>query len=198
MSDDLTPQDIEDLKAFGSEISTAANAPHEPRCIARAFASPLETDLRFTMQVWIDLEAIQSPILRGEAFEDAAQIEHAARAFAMDLRPTTVTPKEAAACLDAMRDAIADAFELSLKMSRPGESQTGDSDGFGTWLPIYACLVTQCRIDPEAALRMDVGRAFALISAFRHNDGYRVAGGTPYALRDVASETLNSQPSTLN
>ena len=68
-----------------------------------------------------------------------------------------------------------------------GAAAAPADDGFGAWAPIWACLVTQCGLDPERALAMRVDRAQVLIATHRRNQGWQVAG-TPYALRDLEQE----------
>jgi len=182
---ELSSEDIDDLKALGREVAERQRAPHEPHCVALAFATPIEGALRFTIQQWIDLEAIRSPLLRGEDFGDPEQLRLAGHIFGLSIDSETVTSDEADACVDAMRAVITDAFAMSLPMKPPGETDTADADGFGDWLLIYSCLVKECGIDPDAALHTEVARAFALIAGVRHNQGWRVAGGMRYALRDI-------------
>lgn len=181
---ELTEAEIADLRVWGEDLSQRVNALHEPRYVALAFASPLEGELRFTMQTWIDLEAVRSPLLRGENLTTREQVYFAGRAFGLEITENTVTAEEAGRCLEAMREAIEAGFAMSLKMNPPKGSELGDGQGFGNWLPIHACLVKECGLDPEAALRMNVGRAFALLAAVRHNQGWDV-GGKTYALRDA-------------
>jgi hypothetical protein len=111
-----------------------------------------------------------------------------------------------------LRAAVTEAFAMALPMRLPDSPQGGVDDGFGAWLPIFAALVTQCGLTPQAALALRVDRAFALLAAHRRNQGWEVAG-TPYALREVAEEPEGSsaeagpspsmsatadQPSTIN
>jgi hypothetical protein len=141
------------------------------------------------MQGWIDLEAIRSPLLRLELPDPPEAIEAAARAFALTI--DGLTPKEALLVAIAMRRATADAFAMALPMRRPGSTEDGGDDGFGSWLPLFAFLISDCRLDPVAARALRVDQAFALLAACRRNQGWECADAS-YAQRDVSEPLAES------
>lgn len=183
---------IEELKAESAELAKAAASRWEPLCVARQFARSEEPEFCFTMQGWVDLEAVRSPLLEGLLpQEDVA--EHLAAALAAFGLPRVAAgnmePAAAVEMLQAMRDEIIAGFAMAVKMSPiPGTPAPRKAlHGMGQWLPVYACLVTQCRLSPDEALNLRVGRAFALISGMRINEG-RDPEGASYAERDALAE----------
>lgn len=177
---------INDLRRLGEELAGALQSPWEPACVARAFSTPAEGELALTLQQWIDLDAIRSPLLEGLLPETAEQLEAAAEIFALAL--DDLDPDEAAAIGGAMLRACGSAFATALPM-RPPQAEAGSemADGFGTWLPMWAFLVSQCGLAPDAANGLRVDRAYALMAATRRNQGWHCAG-TPYAMRDAAEK----------
>lgn len=180
---------IDDLRRLGEELAGALHSPWEPACIARAFSTPAEGELALTMQQWIDLDAIRSPLLQGDLPKTAAQLEAAAEIFGLAL--DDLDPDEAAAIGGAMLRACGTAFATALPMRQPDSQLSTNnsqlSDGFGTWLAMWAFLVSQCGLAPDAACALRVDRAYALMAATRRNQGWECAG-TPYALRDAAEK----------
>lgn len=165
--------------------TAAPQSPWEPACIASTFASKssLELLLAFTMQTWIDLDAVRSPLLLGQEFATAGEFGAALAAFG---HPGAIQfeAEEAAVLTDEMQQAIALGFSTRLGMRQSGEER-GDATehGFGEWLPLYTFLIAECGISRDDARACPVGEAFALASARRHLQGWQCAG-TPYALRE--------------
>jgi hypothetical protein len=200
----MTPKEENDLRALGNELAEALQSPREPSCVARAFATPAPGTIALTMQGWIDLEAIHSPLLRLELPEPPDALEAAARIFALTIRG--LTPKEALLVARAMRRATAEAFATALPMRRPGDTDGGGDDGFGAWLPLFAFLILECGLDPASAHASRVDQAFALLAACRRNQGWACVEAS-YAQRDVieanattpgpvsAAESMNSEES---
>lgn len=185
----MTEQEERDLRELGNDVSAALQSPWEPGAIVRAFASR-GLGLSFTMQVWIDLEAVRSPLLLGELPANREQTEEAFRAFGLDLGEA----EEAVLVCDAMQRAIAEAWAAALEM-KPAEPQPAaidEHDGFGRWAPLFAGLVTQCGLGRAEALQTEVGQAFILLATERRNRGWHAAG-TPYALRDVDGVELSTE-----
>jgi hypothetical protein len=188
----MNDEELKDLRELGQEVAGAMQSPWEPACVAKAFASQ---DSRFsiagnsrlvlTMQVWMDLSAIHSPILLGELPGTGEELEGAAEAFGASAQD--LSPAEAMDLACAMRRCVGEAFAMQLPMKRPGAVDDGQEGGFGEWLPIYACLVTEIGIPRGEARAMDVREVFALIAAMRWNQGWSVAG-EPYALRESGVE----------
>ena len=183
----LTPEEnaaLDELNGLSTEMAETLQSPWEPACVARAFRTPREGDLVFTMQGWIDLDALRSVLLCGGLPATLDDLRAAAAVFGLDVE--ALTPEEGADVARAMRRAVEDAFAMSLQMAQPhAEPGAEEPDGFGAWLPLFACLVTQCGLGPEDALALPVGRAYALVAAHRRNQGWRAAG-TEYALRELA------------
>jgi hypothetical protein len=186
----MTPDEEQQLRELGSDLAGAQESAREPMCVARAFATPQAGTIALTMQSWIDLEAIRSPLLRLEAPAEAEALECAARVFALSLGG--MSPEEAAHVWRAMRRAVTSAFELALPMHRPGAPARAGHDGFGAWLPLLAFLIVECGIDPISARKMRVDHAFALLAACRRNQGWECAA-TSYAERDALSEKTEPQ-----
>lgn len=177
----MTEAEEQALHELGSEVAAALHSPWEPRCVARAFASG--APLALTMQQWIDLDHARSPLLQDALPATAEELTVAAEIFALDV--AEFSPQEAADVAELMLRAVRAAFALALPMRDPGaEKVATEDDGFGTWLPLWAALVTQCGLAPDAALALRVDRAYALLTAHRRNQGWEPAG-EPYALRDL-------------
>ena len=182
MSED---EEIATLQALSQEAEAALHSLWEPRCLARAFATPPAGAVAFTMQAWIDLEAIRSPLLHGAL---PGLEELAATATCFGLPVDELSGADAVLVALALRRAVAAGFALALPMQHPDPEQRApdaEPDGFGAWLPLFACLVVQCGLAPRDARALPVGEAYALTAALRRNAGWE-ATGTLYALRDVA------------
>jgi hypothetical protein len=178
----MTLEEENDLRALGDEMAGALQSPWEPWCVARAFATPAPGTIALTMQGWIDLEAIRSPLLRLELPDHPQELEAAAHTFKMSI--AALSPTDAMALALIMRRAVAAAFALALPMHPPGSSEGRARDGFGAWLPLFAFLVAECGLDLAGALAARVDHAFALLAACRRNQGWE-GGGLSYAERDV-------------
>jgi hypothetical protein len=178
----MTEAEENDLRSLGEDLTGGAQNPAEPLCVARAFATSQPGSIALTMQGWIDLEAIRSPLLRLELPDPPDALEAAARAFALTI--DGLTPKEALLVATAMRRAAAEAFAMALPMRLPGGTESGGDDGFGAWLPLFAFLISECGLDPASARALRVDQAFALLAACRRNQGWTCAG-VSYAQRDV-------------
>lgn len=175
----MTEAETQQLHELSAELSAAELSPWQPRTISRAFTRRGLGEVRFTMQVWIDLDAAQSPLLLGDLPENLAQTTDAFDAFELDLGE----PEEAVLICEAMQRAIADAFAAALPM-RPEKSAADEDDGFGDWAPMLATVIAQLGLSRSEALATDVAQAFILIAAHRRNQGWSVAG-VPYRLRDL-------------
>lgn len=193
-------QDLQDLHELQAELAATERAPWEPRCVARAFRGAADPFI-FTMQAWIDLEAAESPILRGRLPEiddtsdaplDALLRDYRAAFAAFGHHATTpenCTPEELLSLGRQMIRAVAQGFEMQVKLARP-DGTTGSrqsDDGMGAWLPIFACLVGQLGLAPGEARALPVAQAFAFLAAHRVNTGWHVIA-EPYALREVAPD----------
>lgn len=181
----MTPEEKAQLLEMGQDLTDAQTSPWEPLCLARAFATPADGTLVLTMQRWIDLEALRSPVLQGgfpETIEDCAD---AAAVF--DLSLDGLSADDCARVGQAIARACVNAFAMALKMEHPeGSASLKGDDGFGTWLPLWSFLVGECRMSPGDANALRVEQAYALLAGKRRNDGWIVAG-TPYAMRDVSA-----------
>lgn len=182
---ELTPEidrQLDELNELSKNAAGALQSAWEPRCIARAFASPLAGSLALTMQGWIDLEAVRSPLLAGRDPETTADLAVAFAAFGLDYEDTP--PEEAVLIVGAMKRAIGEAFAAPLPMRQPEAQPPREDGGFGSFAPVLACLVFQAGMAPRIALNLDVAQAFILIATHRYNQGWEVAG-EPYAVRDL-------------
>ena len=188
----MTEAEEQQLRELGEALSGAEQSAGEPLCIARAFATARAGTIALTMQGWIDLEAMRSPLLRLETPGEAEDLESAARIFSLSLEG--MSPERASHAWRAMRRAVTEAFALAMPMLRPGSAVLGVRDGFGAWLPLLAFLVAECGIDPLAARNVRVGHAFALLAACRRNQGWECAGES-YAQRDVLNATTDRKKS---
>ena len=178
----MSAEEEQELRALSEEIANVSSSRWEPRCIARTFASRLEGHVVFTMQAWIDLEAIRSPILTDDDFTDPEQITHAGAAFDLIINEK-VPAHEAVLLIESMREAISAAFSMSLPMRHPDMKAEAPSDGFGGWLPLMAFLEAECGKSRAEARSYPVGEALALMATTRRNQGWREAG-QPYAQRE--------------
>lgn len=182
-------QEIAELRALGIEIATSMQSDRQPRCVVRAFARPEESIFVLTMQGWLDLDAIDSPILLGLAPEGddiPERIQAALVAFGhppIDVQE--LGPESGAVFVQRMLSAVSLAFSCCLKMQEPGAALgTSPSDGFGTWLPVYTRLIADCHMSRAEARACPVVEAFALIATMLRNKGWR-EDGEPYAMREV-------------
>lgn len=200
----MTEVEEQQLRELGEDLAGAQQSPWEPGTIARAWATPAANALALTMQGWIDLSAIRSPILLGEAPSGREEILQTARAFGLNYAET-LSGAEAAHLVNALLRAVDEAFAAALPMrpEQPTVGSNADADGFGTWMLISAALITQCGLEPFAALALRVDQAFTLLAAHRRNQGWEVAG-VSYALKDAEGRGSKDQggdaagPSTLD
>jgi hypothetical protein len=190
----MTNPEDKALLEMSAELTAAKASPWEPRCIAHAFARQDAQPIDFTMQAWIELEAMRSPLLQGELPEDLEDLEDALNAVGQSAKDL-----DSAQAIDvghAVIVVISEAFAMALPMKEPGAEtqETEGPDGFGTWLPIFACLVTQCGLSPADARALRVAEAYALIAAHRRNQGWNEAG-QPYngraSILDAGEEAAN-------
>lgn len=182
----ISAEDEAELLEVSRELAASLQSPWQPRCIAAAFATPTLHSRHLTMQQWIDLDAIRSPFLLGEIPQDVDEFLAAAQIFALNVSERT-PPQDIAVLQQVILRACREAFALALPMQPPGRSEGGEDAGFGDWLPIYTCLVTECGLSPTEVMAHRVDRALATIATKRHNEGWKV-GGQPYALRDLNEE----------
>ena len=181
----MTETEEKNLRSLAADLAGAEQSAWQPRCIARAFATPPEGAPVFTLQTWIDLDASSSPLLEGRLPETEEDLHTAIDAFRCG--PIDLSAGEAVGLGLMMREAIDKAFSLSLPMTPPNDNGGGTlslSAGFGDWLPIYALLVAQLGLSRADARATPVGEAFALLSAVTRNRGWTPAAAT-YAQRDV-------------
>ncbi len=179
----MTAEETEQLQALGRDLAGATHSAWQPRCIARAFATPTAGNVAFTMQAWIDLDAIKSPLLRGELPENADQLIATALAFGLNL--DELEPDEFIDVARGLLRAIQTAFAAALRMDPPQESDEDTSaDGFGDWAPLLSFLICEAGLGRSGALTTPVDQAFILLATARRNQGWRVAG-TPYAMREA-------------
>lgn len=179
----MTEAEEQQLRALGADLAGANQSPWEPRCVALAFASTRPGNpLVLTMQTWIDLDAIRSPLLVRGAFASVEQLADSAAIFG--LKVMNLSPEKAVDVTVTMRAAVENAFAMALPMQRRGAVMNAGPDGFGSWLPLRAFLEVECGKSRAEAAEYPVGEAFALMAAARRNEGWEPKGET-YAQRDV-------------
>lgn len=181
----MTPETQADLQQFNAEIAGAMNSPWEPGCLVRAFASPGVGDVVFTMQAWIDLERLRSPLLHGALPATVEEFAASAAVFGCDVEP--LDAQEIFDLGHAFRRAIAEGFGMNLPMTPPRGGEAA-AEGFGAFLPLLEALIGECGLSRTEALATPVGQGFALLAARRRREGWSVAGQV-YALREVLNET---------
>lgn len=179
----MTEAEEQKLRALSADLFAAETGVWQPRCIARAMASPAAGTPVFTMQTWIDLDAANSPLLEGRLPEAPEQISDAVDAFRCG--PVDLSAEEAVGLMLMMHEVIEEGFAMRLPMNQPGDDAGGAlSGGFGDWLPIYAALIAQLGLSRADARSIPVGEAFALLATDKRNRGWQPSAAT-YAQRDV-------------
>ncbi|HEX8313003.1 MAG TPA: hypothetical protein VF614_16885 [Chthoniobacteraceae bacterium] len=175
---------LEDLYALSREIAEQEQSPWEPRCVSAMFSTVRQKRFRFTMQAWIDLDAIRSPLLDGAIPRKLEEIDEALSIFGFEVREE-LEADEYIALSEEMLEVVNQGFAMSLGMRDPNEKESSSArpEHFGNWLPLVACMVTQFKIPYETVLKMKVGEALALVACSRHNQGWE-SEGTPYKLRE--------------
>jgi hypothetical protein len=161
----------------------------EPEVIAHAFART-QHQFVLTMQGWIDLSAVKSPILIEEHCETVEEINAALAAFGWPVRATSMEPEEELACEELMIAAVRRGFAAALPMSEPGATGSPGERKFGTWITVLAALVKRLGMGLAEAMQMPVEQAYMLVAAERWNEGWETSG-VPYSLRG-GSSTLSS------
>lgn len=181
----MTAAEEQELREECNALAQAEQSPWEPRCVARAFMSVTPGALVLTMQQWIDLEAVKSPLLLGRWPEndDAGIAQRSAAVDAFGLGQLVLEWEEADELWQAMLDAVQEAFAMNIKMRAPGASGLGAATGFGLALPILACLLSELHMSRLDALATPVCQAFGLIAGHRSNQGWTALDAT-YAQRD--------------
>lgn len=194
----MTPEEeIEDLKRLSEEIATANRSPWEPRVVCDAFSRDACDLFRFTMQVWIDLEAVRSPLLLGrlpDASEDPQRVlQDALRAFGLANSGQFFSPDLAIRTMAQMLMVIEQGFRANVRMMVPGENtSSAGPDGFGDWQAIFSCLVAELGLRPQDALDLRVDAAFVLLVGHRRNNG-RVAGSMTYAEMELQEQEVSDE-----
>jgi hypothetical protein len=198
----MTPAEEQELLQFAIDLASADRSEWEPRCVAEAFARPVP-DVRqgpefvLTLQGWIDLDAIRSPILQGRLPEAATAREDLLAAMACFDRVPEVecTPENAVEIGHRMIAAVHDAFAMIVKMQPPKGSELGERDGspFGLWLPVF-CGIMEIVHDTRKAFAMPVTQAFALLAGTKGNHGWTVDGET-YRTRECEMPEPSEEPS---
>jgi hypothetical protein len=173
----LTEADRRELLEMSAEITAATD---EPKCVCEAFKSRVNFYV-FTMQTWIDLEAADSPLLKGKWPLEQPDLEAAFQAFGF-AGVIEASAEEAAAAVRRMREEVRAGLGMALRMRPPGKTVPAEEDGFGTWLPILAALIAQLGMARAEALACPVGQGLALLAGHRRNEGWSEAG-RPYAMR---------------
>lgn len=191
--------DMEDLREMQAELVATEESPWQPRCVGRAFCSDaVAGEFVFSMQVWIDLDAMQSPFLLGEIPEVEVawvEFEKAFRAFGyFGTTPEACDPEGLVLIGRKMIGVIAEGFAMRVPLDVPEGSSAVKvaANGFGDWLPLLTCLKSQMGFGWAEALELPVGQVYALIAAHRCNEGWSVSGET-YALRDVEEEDSHAE-----
>lgn len=179
----VNPEDEpdDDLAAFSEELAGQASSPWQPACVAQAW-SQAGRRVGFTMQAWIELERLRSPILLGELPDELTALEAAANVFGLSV--DGMQPADAIALGQALISAVQLAWSMRLKM-QPANPAAHADQGFGDWLPLLACLVSQAGLSLHEARSMEVAQAFSFLAAMRHNESWNLVGGEPYNLRDI-------------
>jgi hypothetical protein len=175
-------------------IAELQNSPWQPRCVARMFATNGRgvTDPVFTMQAWINLDAIESSLLYGKPPATYDLAVAALQVFGLsveDLLGEDVdeeNPEHEKKIAEAlgeavvkMNHAVRKGFAMSIEMEPPRDDDVQYEEvpnEFGSYLSTWACLVTKCGLLPDCADMLEVGRARGLIAAMRGNSGWRVQG----------------------
>lgn len=178
---EMTDAEERELRALGEELASVDQSPWEPRCIAAAFYPPANLPV-LTMERWIALDAIQSPLLLGKRPSDLETLESAANIFALSAR--TLSAEEAILLGNQLLEVVNGAFAMALRMRQPGSEQDAGGAGFGSWLPLFTCLLVDCGMPAADVRAFPVGQAFAVLAAMRRNQGWEPAE-TSYAQRDV-------------
>ena len=113
----MTEAEEQQLKELGESLVAADASAWQPRCIARAFARRGEL-FTLTMQGWIDLDQVKSPILVGRLPDGENALQEIADALAaFDHEPVAVTaldPEEAVIIARKMLDATNRAYTTAL------------------------------------------------------------------------------------
>ena len=191
-----TEEEWRETRELSEEIVARENSPWQPQCIADAFACDLNAPApRFvlTLQRWINLERVRSPVLNGIYPPEIEDLEKALRAFDY-AGESELLIKEWVQLAGEMVEACKRGFSTMLGMKPKDSQATNERDGFGGWAPMFACLVTQAGLTPSTALCMPVEQANILIAAMRRNQGW-VEVGEPYNLRGMLkSEDAKGEP----
>ncbi|MEO7933203.1 MAG: hypothetical protein ABIT76_08610 [Chthoniobacterales bacterium] len=168
------------LLEMSAELAALESAPWEPVCVSEAFARRGPDALVFTMQGWIDLEKMKSPLLRGELPDDDEEAAFAAAiaAFEVDLVSDATDLAAAVVIMEGMIAEINAAFAMSLRVRQAdaGIEIEAPEPGIGHWLAIYAALVSQLGLTPAEAKRSPVCEAFALLAGHRVNQRWTIVG----------------------
>jgi len=182
-----TAEEMAALRALSEELANAETSPWQPRCICDAFA-PNDGNFpapRFvlTMERWIALERVKSPVLARRLPDTTEELEQALRAFGY-MGPSELEIHEWTLLAEEMVTAIEKGFSTVLAMRPKDDEGQGERGGFGAWAPLFTCLVTQAGLTPAIAMAMPVEQANILLATMRWNQGWEEVG-TPYAIRDL-------------
>jgi len=183
---DMSPEEEKGLRELQAELAGLDKSPWQPRVVSTAFTSRSGHAFTLTMQGWIDLDFVKSPLLNGGLPTSVAELEDALAAFKHSAcSPAKLEPHEAAVLARRMRAAVDRAFATSLKMRNPRvQSESMDNDGFGGWVLILAALISGLGMSRTDALECPVDQAFAILAGDKHNKGWIVSAEN-YRSREV-------------
>lgn len=185
----MTEQDEQDLRELQAELVADERSPWQPRCVSRVFGSASAgQSFVFTMQVWIDLDAVRSPFLLGELPDpDDDVLERFREAFAafghVAAEPEKLEGDELALLGHKILRAIREGFAMRVKLGPPPGSKLAEDPGLGEWLSMLRFLKAQMGFSLAEALALPVAQAFALIVSQRTFEGWSVQGES-YSDRD--------------
>jgi hypothetical protein len=184
----MNAKDEQELRELQADLLAAERSPWQPRCVSRAFRSEPAAFV-FTLQTWIDLDALRSPFLLSQLPDPEddviARFREALAAFGHTITsPEKCEGDELALLGHKMLRTIREAFAMRVNLMPPNGASVQDNPGTGEWLTILRFLKAQMGFGLPEALALPVAQAFALIVSQRTFEGWTVADET-YATREV-------------
>lgn len=185
--------DLQDLMELQAELAALERSVYQPSCVSRVFATAAEeAPFVFRMQTWIDLDAIRSPVLELRLpHEDEGVLPALAGALAAfghhEATVEELEPEQVIMLFGDMIAAVQQGFSMRLTVEPPRRAESRADGGFGSWLPLYTCLLGQLYIPRAEVRQMPVAEAFAILAAHRWCHGWSVQGET-YKNRDVRED----------
>ena len=196
----MTEEQERELRGLAAELAEVEASPWQPRTVRNAFL-PVPVLVGhimlqpLTMIRWLRLDRVQSPFLGGAwPLDTTVQVRALVSAVAIlsgdqgvdeERFIQIVTPEETLEGFRTVATLISDAFSPDIEMRREGPDVPAHRPGgFGRWLVLMTCLITDLGLSVSEAMQIPVAQALCLHACHSWRNGFVPAHET-YLQRDA-------------